>query len=554
MRRCMPIDNSSGKWRDLINGRGGAGMKLKGILKSIVGIPEQDCTPAGMIIEKLLLAVILVIPLRYTLSLFFDETNRQLAHMAGYRTAVFCAIAIFLILSFLSIAGSKSRLTRSAEAAVVVSICFMAFLLRVIACTMLRTMPVSDFLCCYNYAVSHQNAAYMTNYSYLGIYALTIRAFMAIFGQSVMKAQMLAVAITSLIPATIYITAKSAFHSARIGIISALLFAIFPSMIIYTGILSGENIAMFFFALTIMLLALAWRNRHENKRYWLLIGFTGVSAGFMNLYKPLLIIIIAALAIAEFVFYICPAIRNCFKAKRFLAKEIITPVLVLVIIYTLGTLITAAGNFILFKDSGLQPTVKITYVERAFAGLYSKGQGVHNLAVRAIIDDVKSSSSTAAESDARLLQMLKSDVNADSGAFRLLLKEKYIVDWCDESIYIHWATIKDDSILDVQKALMYLSILPSWFYILLVVAITAGMAIRLFHHGKGAYPYLLLSCIYLLMCCMFFIIEAQGRYKSVIMPLFCILAAVGLSEIAMVSKAFFTSIMNLLKKKQYGDD
>ncbi len=507
-------------------------------------IQLQDETLLSRVSEKVIIVLLLLLPFIQAIRLFYERTTLTPEYIKMFYVFLFFFVLLIAVLMI----GKKSRISLSLEILIIILVTLLSLFLRLADCYLLKTQPISDFRSCYYYAINGTGGAYMTDVHYLGVYAVTMKIFMGLFGQSVSSAQIFNALVTSMIPAVLYITVKYGFDSRRAALVSAILYAVFPSMILYTGILSCENVAMFFLILTIMFLTLAWKSRAKNTKYlqWVFIALAGISCGLLNLYKPIAFMLMAAVCITEIVYFLYKAIKDSIKSKTFMVKKVITPIIVILSLFGFNTLITAIGTNLLYHHTGLQPQNSTSYMASAFEGLYSLGKGSYKIEVKELVGNVKNEYGNKA--DNILYQMLIDDIKKDPSSFYHLLENKTYRSWSSEKEYFTWATYDNASVLDLTKTKKYILAASDVYYIYLLLLAAAGLVIRFFRKRKANYTFILISSVIFIIAAAFLLIESQGRYKSVVMPLLCILAGMGLFEIGSLLQTLAGKVWMKLKK------
>lgn len=90
--------------------------------------------------------------------------------------------------------------------------------------------------------------------------------------------------------------------NSRVGFIAALMFAMFPSIVLYTGVLSGEHVAVFLIT-AVLLLYIKLHENPENKAYYLLgYLFGGCMVGLIDWFRPVGIILLISIFIADLLY------------------------------------------------------------------------------------------------------------------------------------------------------------------------------------------------------------------------------------------------------------
>lgn len=183
--------------------------------------------------------------------------------------------------------------------------------LRLILIPLLSTNFTSDFEDIHNFAVdvvSGRPFANLANYpsipwaTHLNITGLTLSLVYKIFGASFTVAKMFMVTMAGLTIWFIYLAGRD-LANARTGFVAASLYGTLPSLIGYTGIPSGENIALPLITLAILLYIRSKRTEnYKLSRSIIIYILCGITIGLVDWFRPGGIILIAALVISDLLY------------------------------------------------------------------------------------------------------------------------------------------------------------------------------------------------------------------------------------------------------------
>jgi hypothetical protein len=183
--------------------------------------------------------------------------------------------------------------------------------LRLILVPLLSTNFTSDFEDIHNFAidvVSGKPFANLANYpsipwaTHLNMTGLVLSLVYRIFGASFTTAKMFMVLMSGLTIWFIYLTGRD-LANARTGFVAASLYGTLPSLIGYTGIPSGENIALPLITLALLFYVRAQRVENHNLfRSVLMYILCGITIGLVDWFRPGGIILIAALLLSDLLY------------------------------------------------------------------------------------------------------------------------------------------------------------------------------------------------------------------------------------------------------------
>ena len=136
-------------------------------------------------------------------------------------------------------------------------------------------------------------------------------------------------------------------------------------------------------------------------------------------------------------------------------------------------------------------------------------------------------SSTASEVNRALFDKLSSEYQGDIGKLCNVILRKIRIDFCDEGVYWYW-TFSDSGNNLLQGTWvgeLLFSLFPSAFFMFMCGIIAIGLLLQAFRHKVGGFSEFFVTGVVFLFVLMLMLMEAQGRYKSNIMPYICILYA-----------------------------
>lgn len=517
----------------------------------------DDNSILTIFVAKFMFAVLIFIPCGVALASLLQRMN---AYRHNYNLILFCGAffalyGLIIGLSFRWYRADGQEEHHSAGLSIIL-ICIGAFLVRVFVCLLLNGVPENDFFHNYNAAVDPiSNAGFMSNVPYGGIYAVVLRLNMLLWGTTDAFVLMFFQSfVTSFIPLFLYLAVFKITRSYFTAFLSALLYAFFPSMILYCGCIAGENLSQFFMALLFLFMVYA-HDAAKSKRIKAFIIYTlaaCASGACVNLFKPIALFIMIVFVANEALYRILPAAKQAFRQRRFsifayhLAISFVT-VFVLQL-FNMG-LLYASGKVI--EHVCGEPVQGVYYGTDAFAeiayfGLEKEGNGIWNQAVMDKMQAIIKNSATINEAHAEMLRQLKAQIAESPSDFVKLLHHKLEVSWADEWAYGYYASVPREgstSLNDNYYGFFALTVVPNGYITVLYIGSIFCFILSIFSRKKLALQAKsILAMFFGIFMGVFLILEAHARYKSTFMPLLCILAAIGYAELAPLIGGLITRI------------
>jgi hypothetical protein len=182
--------------------------------------------------------------------------------------------------------------------------------LRLVVLPVISTNFVSDMEDIHNFAVdvaAGTPLAHLQNYPniprsiFLNMSGLVLGGIYRIFPPSFTTAKLCMVVLSGLTIWLVHETGRKIWNS-RVGFVAALTFAIFPALILYTGVLSGEHVAVFLIV-AILLLYIKVNENKGNKAYYL-IGYLliGSLIGLIDWFRPVGIVLLVSIFITDLIY------------------------------------------------------------------------------------------------------------------------------------------------------------------------------------------------------------------------------------------------------------
>lgn len=498
-----------------------------------------------MWIERVMAAFLLAFPCAVCIA----EIFRVFLYYSIVVRGIFVILPILVVGMLLSFglvvfAINKLELTsnRGMNIAIVVLICWSAFIFRLQAGCVLNGYPQNDFYNNWMCIVEPETHQSTLRVYYYAVYAATVRAWMSFIGVWQINAVFLFnAAVTSVIPGLLYLATKKITNSNFIALICAVLYAFFPSMIMYTVCVAGENVSQFFMASLFTCLVYAWGyGPAEWKKRWFLLILAAVCGGLLNLYKPILSIILVVIIAQEVVYNVVPAIAEILMQGHYRdsLKRFGASLLCVICFTTIGkgihTMALSAVNSYFGTETDVGYYGVDNFTEIAYFGLIKEGNGVWNANALEKRDALLTNSDSKEQAHEKMMAELVNQIQESPTDFLRLLHRKMLISWSDEWAYGYYATVSENGISEVESTphgylavmvmpRMYLGMLY-WFC---AIQLMNSLLKRQKRENRAEGTLMMFFGLFTLV---FLVLEAHNRYRSTFMPLLCILSAGGIGR------------------------
>lgn len=481
----------------------------------------------GSILLRIMLVFMAIMPFGYS---FFQIAETMYSCWDRNGILYIITLSIVIIIGILTVSRSIPKSINKKEKIIMLVLLFgVAFFSRTIVSVLLQTTPTSDFGRCFRYALSettNEEELWMVRFPYLGAYAVTLKLFFQVFPNTLFSAQVMNALSASCTTVLLFIATEKMTSNSRTALIAGTIYACYPGLIVYSAIPSCEHFSQLFFALGLCFLV------YEKITSWqakiikgALIGATGVALGLMCLYKELFIIAVPALLMASFCYEILPEIAKKLKGHKKesgIYREILKDIVLVAVILCV------------YKASVLAVQIEIsgTPFDRndpisvpIYRGLAIEAGGKWNEAVNDVCDQVRREYKTNGEVNRVLFEKLRSEYQGDVGKLWNVILGKMQTDFCDEGVYWYWTFNEDGNNL-LQRTWvgeLLFSLFPSAFFMIMCGIMAVGLFLLALKKNIGNSTEFYISGVVFLFVILLMLMEAQGRYKSNIMPYICIL-------------------------------
>ncbi|MDD4347474.1 MAG: hypothetical protein PHF70_00085 [Opitutales bacterium] len=483
-------------------------------------------------------------------------------HFENVNYGVFICLSVLTVGLVLIATNSDSMSTsRLVLAASFVIVC--GTLWRMFFMLILDPQPVSDFLGSFHAAKYDDFVSRFKYYSiapYNAFYAITIQKVMILFGDGVPVIWMLNLVVNAVTGVGIVILSMVMVRSSVFALSSLLLYMFWPQLAVYSGVMTGEHLAMLFLVLFTLFWMLASVPKYDGWRKCVVVGgysaLAGLCAGMFNGYRPFFPVLMIALVMYELVVLA----RGCAGKKHdavlwsLLEIGLKFAVFVIVVVgtwYGITRLIESKiGQF--GGASVYGPAVRIYF------GLNPESKGAYSAKVYKEIDDlIQLHGDEGAE--ALMLDRLGRLIMEHTDELASIIWSKAIRNWGYDLGGLWWATSyektypeKYGSQIDLDRRARVGSgwhriegvfgVFSSCFYTMLLLLGVIGCVSVLFRLSDSNVRLVFVILVLLGFALLGLIVESQSRYKSVFAPYICLAAGYGcfqLGSLALITMKWF---------------
>lgn len=519
-----------------------------------------ECPPiqppkAVFVIEKMMYAFLFFFPcLTSVVAILKVLLFYQIEYPVQYKLVFILAICIAVGTIFFCYSWNVGTETKSKDSrlSMLIAISIAAFLVRILCACLLNGVPENDFLSAYQCAIDPDSHRSTIEYVYYyAVYAAVVNILMQILGStSAFVGMLLNAFVTSMIPLILFLAIRRFTESDFAALLAAILYAFFPSMVLYTVCIAGENISQFFFALAFLALVYSWSAERlkKKKNFWKYTLLACLSFSLVNLFKPIEQIILIVLLVEELVYRVIPAIVNFFCCKNSLVvlKAIVTSGTILVLFLVMNIVAFNAGKWLVKERFDVEIRQGYyganAFPEIAFFGLKKEGGGIWDADVKQMQLSIIESANSLDEAYEIMMGELSEEIKENPADFLNLLHKKMLISWSDEWAFGYYASVPEEgrsSLMDMPSSYFALIVVPRVYICVLYLFCMIGFALRVFmkstewHREQG-----LVAMFFGMFTVIFLILEAHARYKSTFMPLLCVMAALGVYSAQSAMKTF----------------
>lgn len=393
-------------------------------------------------------------------------------------------------------------------------------------------LPFSDFQRSWDMAQGklEGNIDYYTLFpSYLN-YSVYQKLVIKIFGNSYVNILYLNALWSGITASALFAVTYLITYNHKASALAGLLYAFSPSNIAYTVTGTPEFLTIAFNTLGV--LALVYFFRAEGIRKYLSALLAGIMLGIGTSYKSFAIIIIIAFVMT----YITKQIITKYQKRQKILRPWMVICICIILVFG-GYKITGKAVLSLTENVyGRELSTSVSAPHFFLIGLNTEGEGqIHlgNLS-REYYKEYINNGNDLEAAKKHAYSLLKKDWSENKDDILPLFLKKIVWAWQDDSrpiVYFNGSVgITADSFLESIVFNYSKNISPGVsqiFYFLLLLTAMAGCII---YNCRKCVNYRLEFCFLIVFgyFCLMLLSEAQSRYKCLIMPYLCVIAAVGM--------------------------
>ena len=410
------------------------------------------------------------------------------------------------------------------ELLVVISIFTLTFTARFICISLLDVIPKNDFALYYNLAeqFSKNNfvgKSYISMFPHTFGYPFILSLFFKIFGTQIIAAQVINIITESGIAIVLYYLGKHLFNS-KAGFLSGLIYAFWPSHILYSVLVSTEGIFTLLFLVSLLLF---FRISNIEKIKLSIINFIilGAICAILNSIRPLGILVISVYSLVYLI--------NWKIASMKIHLQKLLPVIAFLLSYfIIFNFISIGISKIILKEVAKSPIGFNLYV-----GSNIKYSGRWNAEDSKVLENQMGNGKFDAQKVHYKLTILAIERYKSQGWLNIkLFAQKFLVMWASDDDILSYikAGLTGDKILTIKYNTLYryLGIICNLYYIItLFLCIISLFSIRKNMNNKFVTIILLILGIAFI----HLVMEVHGRYHYPAIPLLTVLAGYGAYEI-----------------------
>ncbi len=375
-------------------------------------------------------------------------------------------------------------------------------------------------------------------YSNWGIYPLYLKLLQHIFEAGTFAAVIVNAIIYATSSTLIYILCHMWLKNDFVGYIAALLYALWPSHLLYVIILTPEfpNILLTLLSLVFIKVAI---NRLECRSCYVFSGFAAVSLSLSGFFKSIDKIVLIDICIVM-VLYVISRINHSKPDSAYSMRKKFSLFIAFLILYIISNKFIYCGlDYAYGTTVNRNPSMHFIYV-----GLNPYSYGTWNENVGSFYaQNVVNCNYDYKKANDITMQSLKKEINENHHLTPNYFAKKFQTAWGD-NLEISWV----DQTLTENSPILKKS---SWWYIGNIITQSFWVLICLFIFLDSIYTFFKPDFLHSFLCMLIlgfailmFLLEVQPRYKCVLYPYLSILAADGIYQIMIPIKKRWKQVLN----------
>lgn len=434
-------------------------------------------------------------------------------------TLTFCLFVFWIIVHFKE-AKFPWKISEKSKTVVLV-IWIMCFVSRLAIILFLNDnmIQISDFgVALQKTADLDFRADYYRVFSHWILYPLINHKLFVMFGENQIVPMIINSAILSLIPVFLYLIGKR-IASYVVGIVAALLYIIWPSTALYVTIYTPDHYAALLLTIAVYLVVILFEMRGQiNKKIVVITCLLGIVLSISSFFKNFASVFMFAL----FLMVCIMAIK--YKDIQDSLKNVFSLVIIIVVFCVMKSMIFVGVDNLVGSTVGRN--IAPCYLN---VGLNSSGDGNYNPELYGeYFELLEKTEYDFNKTNSNIINNLKEDIEEN---YRLLpdkLLQKAERDFQGDREKLYWVKNSLDEKSDTMYSIWIenkLYGITDIYWLFICIWMVFGILWMVLNKNDNT--------LYIVLCLIgtaieLVLVEAQGRYRYAMEPLFCLMAAVGI--------------------------
>jgi hypothetical protein len=402
----------------------------------------------------------------------------------------------------------------------------LAIAFRLIVLPLLSTNFSSDMADIHSFAAdvaAGQPFANLHNYqgipraTHLNMTGLVMSVIYRIVGASFAMAKTFMVVLAALTVWLIYLAGKQ-LAGARVGFVAASIYGTFPSLVCYSGVLSGEHFSLPLMTLAILLYGRIKKSEKDSLAYSL-IGYAlcGITIGLVDWFRPGGILLLVALVMADLIYLT----KENFLYRKLVALSLLTL-----------SYLAVSSLAVTISERFFQTDILSTFQMRGnfiFVGLSTKDNGTLNLedGLFALDTYKRFGRDTAAANDYLIKLAIERLKGEPVDSVLDLFRSKFSRVWSNHQQLFQISLNGSND----QEFVGIMSAIDSFVYLVITLFIGINIYSSFINRSQ---PGVFAMQLFLLGFAIWeLILEVQNRYGIITFPYLILLGSLGMNDLVM---------------------
>ncbi|SES81463.1 Dolichyl-phosphate-mannose-protein mannosyltransferase [Natronincola peptidivorans] len=394
---------------------------------------------------------------------------------------------------------------------------FISFAPRYVWVRLINTVPIYDFARFHNYTIALIHGEYdayleiRNVFPHLSGYPLLLSYVYRIFGETVAVGQAFNIFCSIMTAIVIYLLGRQVFGEAA-GQTAGVIFALYPTQIMYNTLLASEHIFLLLFLLAL----------------YLFIRYTSVELKGWSLLKLLVVGIVMAVAhivrpVSSLLFPPMLAYLLFFQRVDRPAKDFLLEKGKKIALVFLGFILTVGMLNLIYIDTVKVPLGKTAGGFNLYVGTDPERDGMWNPTAWEIIEEYDHDFDRVhSEAQRRAIERIKNDPIGFIG----LAERKFAIQWGTDDYGYYWSMLElypeTDFSLWVREHSDSVKVVAQSYYMGIIILALLGALYGLKRREADALG--LFAMIVLIFAAAHVLIEVQSRYHHPVVPFFILTA------------------------------